>query len=391
MKFLPVLSLLLLLQPTIAQPPQLMWRMERLDRLKAASAQHDSSDVTLRNAFIRDGTAFMQLKPASVMDKQVVPPSGDKHDYMSQAPYFWYDSSKPNGQPYLRRDGERNPEINKITDRKNLGDLGEAVSHLAIAGYLSGNKRYDEKAAQLLRVWFYDTATRMHPHLDFGQGIPGVNTGRGIGIIETISLTAIADAALLLARDGGLSAAELETLKDWYRQYLAWMLTSANGKDEHAAKNNHGTWYIVQAVDFALFTGNIALAQKLITESEQLMEGQFAADGSQPLELERTNALWYSTYNLEAWFRLATLSDRAGIDLWHHTNTKGAGIQRAIDWLMPYALNGKPFPFKQIDNYNRNVYLELVMQAAKQYPQGHYELKAGLVPPGFRPVSLLNY
>jgi hypothetical protein len=391
MKFLPVLFLLLLLQPTIAQPHQLMWRIERLDRLKAATPAQDSNDAILRNALIRDGAAFMQLKPASVMDKQLIPPSGDKHDYMSQAPYFWYDSSKPNGLPYLRRDGERNPEINKITDRKNLGELGEAVSHLAIAGHLSGDKRYGEKAVQLLHAWFIDTATRMHPHLDFGQGIPGVNTGRGIGIIETISLTAIADAVLLMAHDGALSTSELEKLKDWYRQYLGWMLTSANGKDEHAAKNNHGTWYLVQAVDFALFTGNIAQAQQLIGASKKLMEGQFAADGSQPLELERTNALWYSTYNLEAWFRLATLAAQAGVDLWHQTNTAGAGIQRAMDWLMPYALSGKPFPYKQIDGYNRNVYLELVMQAAKQYPQRNYELKAGLVPGDFRPLSLLSY
>ena len=58
------------------------------------------------------------MKPPSVMDKGVTPPSGDKHDYMSQAPYWWPDPTKPDGSPYIRKDGERNPEIDKITDHE---------------------------------------------------------------------------------------------------------------------------------------------------------------------------------------------------------------------------------------------------------------------------------
>src|SRR5438045_6648367 len=33
----------------------------------------------------------------SVTTKAIVPPSGDKHDYMSQAPYFWADPAKKDG------------------------------------------------------------------------------------------------------------------------------------------------------------------------------------------------------------------------------------------------------------------------------------------------------
>jgi hypothetical protein len=39
---------------------------------------------------------------------------------MSLAPYWWPDPKSPNGLPYIRRDGERNPEIKQITDHAQL-------------------------------------------------------------------------------------------------------------------------------------------------------------------------------------------------------------------------------------------------------------------------------
>ena len=55
----------------------------------------------------------------TVMHKTQIPPSGDKHDYMSQGPYWWPDPSKPDGKPYIRKDGVKNPEIKGILIRMN--------------------------------------------------------------------------------------------------------------------------------------------------------------------------------------------------------------------------------------------------------------------------------
>ena len=55
-----------------------------------------------------DADASLIVGPFSVMHKKLTPPSGDKHDYMSFAPYWWPDPSTPDGLPYIRRDGEHN-------------------------------------------------------------------------------------------------------------------------------------------------------------------------------------------------------------------------------------------------------------------------------------------
>src|SRR4051812_43427281 len=179
----------------IAQKP-VVFLMDggRLAELKVKAHSNDKETAPLIASLVKKANSYLSMKPVSVMDKGFTPVSGNKHDYMSQAPYFWYDSSKPNGLPYLRRDGVRNPEINKITDKKALVDLETSSKTLALAYYLTGEKSYAGKATELLRCWFFNEETKMNPNLEYAQGIPGVNHGRGIGIIESRSFTGIADA-----------------------------------------------------------------------------------------------------------------------------------------------------------------------------------------------------
>src|SRR5207302_1026954 len=82
-----------------------------------------------------DADQEMSAGPFTIVNKQQTPPSGDKHDYMSQAPYFWPDPGKPNGLPYIRRDGERNPEIRKMSDHATVSHMIDAVQMLSFAYY----------------------------------------------------------------------------------------------------------------------------------------------------------------------------------------------------------------------------------------------------------------
>jgi hypothetical protein len=363
-----------------AQSPKIfIMNADHLAEIKKKVQQKDKPTLQLIDSLQKRADALLSMKPVSVMDKAFTPVSGNKHDYMSQAPYFWYDSTKPNGIPYMRRDGVRNPEIYKITDRSYLGDLENATRILSLAWYFTGEEKYAQKSAELLLTWFLNDDTKMNPNLEYGQAIPGVNTGRGIGIIETVALTGIADAAGLLIGSKSWTEANNKSLQQWYSQYLNWLLTSKNGKDEHKAKNNHGTWYYAQAIDFALFTGDKTKALQLVEESKKRLDSQLTKEGKQPLELERTNGLGYSTMNLRGWFTVATLAEKTGVDLWRYQTSQSVGISTALNWLAPYAMGEKTWEYQQISKYNKSEIYPLLLQAADKFKDPGYLTKANTI------------
>jgi hypothetical protein len=356
----------------VAQPRVFLLDGPMLVRIKNAKATDPRRQQVLQ-AVTAAAEKAMHEGPFSVMQKTVVPPSGDKHDYMSQAPYFWADPSKPDGLPYIRRDGERNPELKKISDHDNLGKLGDDARNLALAFYLTGNDVYGARAELLIRAWFLDPATRMNPNLEFGQGIPGINTGRGIGLIETRSLMSVTDAVGLLAGSKDWSSAEQAGLSAWLQQFLTWMRTSQKGKDEDAAKNNHGTWYDLQVVDYALFLGDRQLAiDTLERVKTRRITVQIEPDGRQPLELARTNAFSYSIGNLDGLMQLAWLGKQVGVDLWNFRTEDKRSIRAALDFLLPYAIGAKPWDYQQIGGFHGDALLHVLERAEMQYEDPRY-------------------
>jgi len=310
------------------------------------------------SAFARDRAAADGLRatadaalargPFSVIDKAALPPSGDRHDYMSLGTYWWPDPDRPGGVPYIRRDGQVNPEI-ELFDRPRLSQLADAVTTLAAAWHLLRQPDHAERAALLLRAWFLDPATRMNPHLRFGQSIPGRCAGRCIGIIDSECLVRIAQSAELLAGSPAWSPDDDTALRAWFGIYLDWLLTNELGREEAAERNNHGTCYDVQVVGLALHLGRIDLARSILAAvPARRIAVQIETDGRQPLELARTRAWTYSLKNLAALLNLAAWGRGLGIAVWEWSGPDGRSIARALDWLAPVALAGRSWTDAEI-------------------------------------------
>ena len=264
---------------------------QHLAETKNRAGANDKSLKPALDRLCREATKALKAGPFSVMDKPRMPPSGDKHDYLSLAPYFWPNADKKDGLPYINRDGQVNPESKTGTDSPVMGRMSSSVQTLAFAYYLTGEEAYAQHAAKLLRVWFLDPATRMNPHLNYGQGVPGTTDGRSYGIIDTVGLIGVVDAAGLLESSAVWTSEDRKGMISWCEKYLEWLKTSKLGQQEGKATNNHGTWYDAQVVTLALYVGRTDLVRETLEASKhRRIDAQIEPNGSQPRELARTKS-----------------------------------------------------------------------------------------------------
>ena len=141
---------------------QSLWDPSHLAYAKAHAQQPMLAAAISR--LVGDADQALLAAAPSVMQKQTTAVSGDRHDYTSLSRYFWPDPTKPDGLPYVNRDGVSNPELDKY-DRNRLSEMTSAVTTLSLAWYFTDREAYAQKATELLRTWFLNRATRMTPHL----------------------------------------------------------------------------------------------------------------------------------------------------------------------------------------------------------------------------------
>jgi hypothetical protein len=337
----------------------------------------ESGDTALTPAFgklLSEAGRALAGGTFSVVDKNLIPPSGDKHDYLSVAPYWWPNPNTPNGLPYVRRDGEVNPERDQTSDRKKLESMVRGVKTLSLAYFFTGREEYAAQATKLLRAWFLDQPTKMNPNLKYAQAIPGRNNGRAAGIIETHNLPELIDAVGMLSGSKSWDHSKQRALQDWFSAYLTWLLESPEGRTEAKAQNNHGSWYDAQIASYALFIGKDELARKVLNEFPwERIAKQIEPDGRQPRELERTHSWNYSLFNLEALFDTASIADKLGFDLWNYQTQDKRGIRKALDWLLPFVTGDKKWSYHEISAWQPENLAPLLRRAALQYREMSYE------------------
>ena len=342
------------------------------------------------DALIVRANAALGNGPYTVTEKENVAPSGDPHDYASYSRYWWPDPEKADGLPYIRRDGETNPASQSLkkSDRQRIERVGIDTEILGLAYYLTGEEKYAHKAAEILRVWFLDPATRMNPNLNHSQCRLGHNTGTKSGVLDGRMMTRGLEGSLLIAGSSALSETEHAELRDWVSKYLDWLTTAKLARQAAATTNNHGSFFDAQTMYFALYCGNKEAATKIAKEAiQKRILSQIEPDGSMPEELARTRPNFYSNYNLHAMFMIASLAEKVDVDVWNAGNGR---LRAGLDYLAPCADPSIAWPHQSIKENDRMKLFPILLMAESAYPDGNYSKLLGKLPLEQRKTRMEN-
>jgi hypothetical protein len=314
--------------------------------------------------------AALKAPVTTVVEKTQLPASGDAHDYVSYARYYWPDPAKPDGLPFVSHDGKHNHDQVNRGDRPRVDRIANAVGALAAAWRLHRDEAAARRAGEWIRAWFIMPATRMNPNLDYAQVRLGHNGNKGnpTGVLDTRAFAQVIDGLRLLEDSPALTPAEHAAVRAWFAAYLGWFTTAKNALAERAAKNNHGSWYFAQVIPMARYVGRDDLARELVEESKALLSRQIQPDGSQPEEIRRVDGLGYSRFNLEAQAVVARHAKALGIDLWNYTAPNGAGLRKALDFLRPYNQAPEKWPTSQNEKLPPGFLDELIAEADAARP-----------------------
>ncbi|NYF32804.1 alginate lyase family protein [Sphingopyxis sp. JAI108] len=295
-----------------------------------------------RRRLLPQAEALLAAEPRTVAAVPAPRSPAGRQDYYSEGDYWWPDPASPGG-PYVRRDGRSNPD--KFDGHRDaLIAFGRTVPALAALWNLTADARFADAAMRHLHAWFVDPKTRMNPNLDHAQAIIGVNSGRAIGVIDTLQIVEVARAATLFARRNAPGYAAIRTdVEDWFASYLGWLTTSPFGIEERDEKNNHGSCWLLQAASFAALLGRADILADARTRLKTIIvPTQIAPDGRQPLELARTKPYAYSLFNLDVLAASAWLLGGGELIGWKTAD--GRSIAGAIAWMAPYIAGKGKWP-----------------------------------------------
>lgn len=300
----------------------------------------------LHAEIITRGNTALTQDPLTITSFIAERSTGNMHDFYSEGDYWWPNPISPDSA-YIRHDGETNPD-NFVAHRHAMIRFSTLVGDLTSAWIITGDKKYAVQALEHIHAWFIDPETRMNPNLQYAQAIKGIATGRGIGIIDTIHLLEVVQSLILLEEANLLSEEDLTGTKKWFADYLHWLTNHPYGLDEMNAKNNHGTCWVMQVAQFAKYTGNKELTDFCRNRYQTvLLPGQMDADGSFPLELNRTKPYGYSLFNLDAMATICHILSDDTHNLWQYTTADGRNMQKGVAWLFPYIKDKSAWPFEE--------------------------------------------
>lgn len=301
--------------------------------------------AVLKQQVLTEAAWAMKQSPVTVTAESSPRSAGGKHDFFSEADYFWPNPANPDG-PYINRDGETNPN-NFVAHRKAMIRFSQIIGALASAYQLTGDEKYVKQALIHLKAWFVDPATLMNPNLSFAQAVKGSSTGRSWGIIDTIHFMEVAQGVLVMQKAKSFDQQSLKSIKQWFADYILWLDTSKNGVAEKLSKNNHSACWVMQVASFAKLCNDQPMLDSLrLRYKNVLLPLQMATDGSFPLELARTKAYGYSIFNLDAMTMICQILSTPKDNLWKFETADGKSIYKGITYLYPFVADKNKWTLK---------------------------------------------
>lgn len=339
---------------------------ENLKKNKVAIQDNDVEMLNALKELKAEAEDFLDLPKRSVVEKNDISGIKDKHEFVSMGPYWWPDPEKPDGLPYIRKDGQTNPEVRDITDKTYLNELSNIIYKLGLTYYYTGDDRFAQNAVERLSVWFLEPSTKMNPNLKHGQYIPGRNQGRAEGVIDTRVLVPLVDGIQLLKTAPQWTPNLDSDINYWFSEFLSWLETSDLGVEASKATNNIGTAYHMQVIQLNLFLGrNAGIRSYAYRHLPDLIDNQIGMSGVQVHEVKRTNSWSYSLHNLSYWFNIANMLEHVGIDLWNMRTKNNKSLNTAFEFLLPYALGQSSWDDVQLRNVDYSNSFNNVYQLSK--------------------------
>jgi hypothetical protein len=94
------------------------------------------------------------------------------------------------------------------------------------------------------------------------------------------------------------------------------------------------------------------MSRDIVKRSLVRLDEQCNADHLFPLEMERTNSLHYSTFNLVAFSVLAQLAEKVGVNFWETETEHHHSLHKAYTALLPYLKKEKVWTLQEITPFD---------------------------------------
>lgn len=296
-----------------------------------------------RERIQKKATRYLNEAPRTVTADVCERSMGGPHDYYSEGDYWWPDPKNPNAR-YIRRDGETNPD-NFIAHRKSMIRLSDIIGTLASAYLITRDEKFAAHGVAHLKAWFVDDGTRMNPSLLYSQAIKGRESGRSIGVIDTIHLVEVARGAKVLCGSASFTPEDQAAVKQWFRDYLTWLNTHPYGIKERGHPNNHGVCWSLQAGAFADLVGDDKQLEWIREQFKKVyLQNMMNQEGGFPAELERTKPYGYSLFMIDAMAGVARIASTPDDDLWKFELPDGRGMKKGMEFIVPFIIDKESWP-----------------------------------------------